>query len=70
MQLGFSGGSCRASRGDRESLHRRSLQEWTLYGAGFVATVIAIVLEDRLARRALASCVDTGAGEGDSPWVG
>ena len=39
----------------------RSPLEWTFYGAGFVATVIAVVYLNRLARRALARYMDTGA---------
>jgi uncharacterized membrane protein YdjX (TVP38/TMEM64 family) len=39
--------------GTRET--ERSMLEWTIYGAGFVATVIAIVYFNRLARHALAS---------------
>jgi uncharacterized membrane protein YdjX (TVP38/TMEM64 family) len=37
----------------------RSLLEWTIYGAGFVATVIAIVYFNRLARNALASYTES-----------
>lgn len=37
----------------------RTPLEWTLYGAGFVATLIAVVYLNRLARRALARYTDT-----------
>ena len=43
----------------------RSPLEWTLYGAGFVVTVIAVVYLSRLARRALARYEETGAIEED-----
>jgi uncharacterized membrane protein YdjX (TVP38/TMEM64 family) len=45
----------------------RTPLEWTLYGAGFIATVIAVVYLNRLARRALARYTDTGALEEDLP---
>lgn len=45
----------------------RSPLQWSLYGAGFVATVIAIVYLNHLARRALARYADKGAIEEDSP---
>jgi len=37
----------------------RTPLEWTLYGAGFVATLIAVLYLNRLARRALARYTDT-----------
>lgn len=39
----------------------RTPLEWTLYGAGFIAAVVAIVFLSRLARRALARYTDQGA---------
>lgn len=45
----------------------RSPLEWSLYGAGFVATIIAVVYLNRLARRALARYEETGAIEEDQP---
>jgi uncharacterized membrane protein YdjX (TVP38/TMEM64 family) len=38
----------------------RSPLQWAVYGAGFVATVVAVVYLNRLARRALARYVDNG----------
>jgi len=43
----------------------RSPLEWTLYGAGFLATVITIVYLNRLARRALARYEAKGVIEED-----
>ncbi|MEX1216151.1 TVP38/TMEM64 family protein [Saccharospirillum sp.] len=37
----------------------RTPLEWSLYGAGFVATLVAVVYLNRLARRALARYTDT-----------
>jgi uncharacterized membrane protein YdjX (TVP38/TMEM64 family) len=48
------------------NLGRTSL-EWVLYGAGFVATVIAVLYLNRLARRALARYKEQGAIEEDRP---
>ena len=45
----------------------RSPLEWTLYGAGFVATVVAVVYLNRLAHRALARYTDTGSIEENQP---
>lgn len=45
----------------------RSPVEWALYGAGFVATVVAVVYFNRLAFRALARYSDTGTTEGNQP---
>ena len=45
----------------------RSPLEWTLYGTGFIATVIAVVYLNRLARRALARYTETGAIEENLP---
>ena len=45
----------------------RSALEWTVYGAGFVASVIAVIYLNRLARRALARYEETGAIEEDLP---
>ncbi len=45
----------------------RSPLEWALYGTGFVATVVAVVSLNRLARRALARYADKGAIEEDMP---
>ncbi|MHB1439054.1 MAG: hypothetical protein ACYCVX_16115, partial [Thiobacillus sp.] len=45
----------------------RSPLEWTLYGAGFVAAVLAVVILSRLARRALARYAEQGAIEEDVP---
>lgn len=42
-----------ATLGERETT--RSATEWTLYGAGLAATIIAVAYLSRLARRALAS---------------
>lgn len=44
----------------------RSPLEWTLYGIGFVTTVIAVLYFNRLARRALARYTDGDNPEGDS----
>ncbi|MHB8713842.1 MAG: TVP38/TMEM64 family protein [Trichloromonadaceae bacterium] len=41
-------------------LDRTPLQ-WALYGAGFIATVVAVIYLSRLARRALSRYTDTGA---------
>lgn len=38
----------------------RSPLEWTLYGAGFVAAVVAVIMLNRLARRALARYAEKG----------
>jgi uncharacterized membrane protein YdjX (TVP38/TMEM64 family) len=50
---------------DVSTLGARSLDrtplEWTLYGAGFVTTVIAVLYITRLARRALNRLTETGA---------
>lgn len=43
----------------------RSPLEWAIYGMGFVATVIAVIYLNRLARRALARYTDQGEIEGD-----
>jgi uncharacterized membrane protein YdjX (TVP38/TMEM64 family) len=45
----------------------RTPLEWTLYGAGFVATVIAVLYFNRLARRALDHYKEQGAIEEDLP---
>jgi uncharacterized membrane protein YdjX (TVP38/TMEM64 family) len=45
----------------------RSPLEWTIYGAGFIATVVAVVYLNRLARRALARYKDKGVLEEDLP---
>ena len=45
----------------------RSALEWTIYAAGFVASVIAVVYLNRLARRALARYEEAGAIEEDVP---
>ncbi len=45
----------------------RTPLEWTLYGAGFVATVIAVLYLNRLARRALARYKDQGPIEENLP---
>jgi uncharacterized membrane protein YdjX (TVP38/TMEM64 family) len=45
----------------------RSPLEWTVYGAGFVASVIAVIYFNRLARRALERYEETGAIEEDLP---
>lgn len=45
----------------------RSALEWGLYGAGFVATVIAVIYLNRLARRALDRYREEGAIEEDLP---
>lgn len=45
----------------------RSPLEWSLYGAGFVATVVAVVYLSRLARRALARYEEKGDIEEDVP---
>ena len=42
------------------NLDRTPLQ-WTLYGVGFIATVVAVIFLSRLARRALSRYTDTGA---------
>lgn len=54
-----------ATLGERHA--ERSALEWTLYGAGFVATVIAILYLNRLARRALNRYRDQGVIEEDLP---
>lgn len=48
------------------NLARTPLQ-WALYGAGFTATVVAVVYLNRLARRALKRYADSGAIKGDLP---
>lgn len=48
------------------NLGRTSLG-WVLYGTGFVATVIAVLYLNRLARRALARYTEQGAIEEDRP---
>ena len=45
----------------------RTPLEWTLYGAGFVATLIVVVYLNRLARRALARYTDTDSLTEDAP---
>lgn len=45
------------------NLERTSL-EWALYGAGFIATVVAVIYLSWLARRALSRYSDTGAIKG------
>ena len=45
----------------------RSPLEWTLYGAGFVATVVAVVYLNRMARRALYRYEHTGTIEENPP---
>lgn len=50
-----------------ERHEERSALEWTMYGAGFVATVIAILYLNRLARRALNRYRDQGVIEEDLP---
>jgi uncharacterized membrane protein YdjX (TVP38/TMEM64 family) len=54
---------------DISTLGERSLDrsplEWSLYGAGFIATVIAVIYLSRLARRALNRYRDQGAIEED-----
>jgi uncharacterized membrane protein YdjX (TVP38/TMEM64 family) len=45
----------------------RTPLQWALYGAGFIATVVAVVYLNRLARRALKRYADSGAIEGDLP---
>jgi uncharacterized membrane protein YdjX (TVP38/TMEM64 family) len=45
----------------------RSPLEWALYGAGFVATVVAVVYLNHLARRALARYTDPGTVEEQQP---
>ena len=45
----------------------RTPLEWALYGTGFVATVIAVLYLNRLARRALERYKDTGVLEEDLP---
>jgi len=56
---------------DLSTLGERSLNrtplEWTLYGAGFIVTVIAVVYLSRLARRALDRYTHTGALKEDQP---
>lgn len=56
---------------DISTLGRRNLGrsplEWALYGAGFVATVVAILYLNHLARRALARYTGEGAIEEDRP---
>jgi uncharacterized membrane protein YdjX (TVP38/TMEM64 family) len=57
--------------GDLSTLGQRNLErtplEWTLYGAGFLAIVIAVIYLNRLARRALARYAETGAIEEELP---
>lgn len=48
------------------NLDRTPLQ-WALYGAGFIATVVAVIYLSRLARRALSRYTDTGAIKGKLP---
>jgi hypothetical protein len=45
----------------------RTPLEWTLYGAGFVAAVVAVVILSRLARRALGRYEESGQIEEDLP---
>lgn len=45
----------------------RTPLEWTLYGVGFIATVVAVIYLNRLARRALSRYTDTGAIEEKLP---
>lgn len=45
----------------------RSPLEWTLYGAGFVVAVLAVVILSRRARRALTRYAEQGAIEEDEP---
>jgi uncharacterized membrane protein YdjX (TVP38/TMEM64 family) len=45
----------------------RSPLEWALYGAGFVAAVIAVVILNRIARRALARYAEKGEIEEELP---
>ncbi|MDP2057618.1 MAG: hypothetical protein Q8K35_07680, partial [Thiobacillus sp.] len=45
----------------------RTPLEWALYGAGFVATVVAVIYFSRLARRALARYEEKGDIEEDLP---
>lgn len=45
----------------------RTPLEWGIYGAGFVATVIAVLYLNQLARRALDRYVDKGALDEDAP---
>jgi uncharacterized membrane protein YdjX (TVP38/TMEM64 family) len=45
----------------------RTPLQWTLYGAGFIATVIAVVYLNRLARRALDRYARSGAIEEELP---
>ncbi len=56
---------------DLSTLGQRNLErtplEWALYGAGFVAIVIAVIYLNRLARRALARYTDTDAIEENLP---
>ncbi len=56
---------------DLSTLGQRNLErtplEWALYGAGFVAIVIAVIYLNRLARRALARYADTNAIEENLP---
>ncbi|MFN2308300.1 MAG: TVP38/TMEM64 family protein [Gammaproteobacteria bacterium] len=56
---------------DLSGLGQRSLGrtpiEWALYAFGFLATVVAVVYLNRLARRALARYAEQGAIEGDLP---
>jgi uncharacterized membrane protein YdjX (TVP38/TMEM64 family) len=56
---------------DLSTLGQRNLErtplEWTLYGAGFLAIVIAVIYLNRLARRALARYKEQGAIEEDLP---
>lgn len=46
------------------NLSRTPLQ-WALYGAGFIATVVAVITLSRLARRALSRYTDSGAIKGE-----
>ena len=56
---------------DLSALGQRNVErtplEWTLYGAGFLAIVIAVIYLNRLARRALARYKEQGAIEEDLP---
>lgn len=45
----------------------RTPLEWALYGVGFIATVVAVIYLNRLARRALSHYTDTGAIKGKLP---
>ena len=56
---------------DITTLGARNLERtplaWALYGAGFIATVVAVIYLSRLARRALSRYTDTGAIKGTLP---